>query len=123
MDSLTCPLGTPWCTDHESPDAPDNWAECVRIMGTVVLDHGPTTAAFRSDPDEGTSGEVIISVRQIEGDPPIVKVESPIPRPTSPGWRPGRGGRPEKSVGTWSRPQVCWAAVCREARPGKARIK
>ena len=72
-----CPLGTPWCTDHEPPDAPDNWAECVSIIGTVVLDHGPTTAAFRSDPDEGTSGEVIISVRQIEGDSPIVEVEWP----------------------------------------------
>ena len=49
MDPLTCPLGTSWCTDHEPPDAPDNWAECVRIIGTVVLDHGPATAGFRSE--------------------------------------------------------------------------
>ena len=62
----TCPLGTPWCTDHDPPDAPDNWAECVRIIGTVVLDHGPATVGFRSAPGDGTSGEVIISVRQIE---------------------------------------------------------
>jgi len=41
------------------------------------MDHGPATAGFRSDPDEGTSGEVIISVRQIEGDSPIVAVEWP----------------------------------------------
>ena len=72
-------------------DAPDNWAECVRIIGTVVLDHGPTTAAFRSDPDEGTSGEVIISVRQIEGDSPIVEVEWPDSTADFPGvetWTP-----------------------------------
>src|SRR6185436_17526716 len=70
MDSLTCPLGTPWCTDHEPPDTPDNWAECVRIVGTVAIDHGPATAGFRSDPDDGVAGEVIISVRQIEGGRP-----------------------------------------------------
>lgn len=87
----TCPLGTPWCTDHEPPDAPDNWAECVRIIGTVVLEHGPTTAAFRSDPDDGTAGEVIISVRQIEGDSPIVEVEWPDSTADFPGvetWTP-----------------------------------
>ena len=91
MDSLTCPLGTPWCTDHEPPDSPDNWAECVRVIGTVVLDHGPATAAFRSDADEGTSGEVIISVRQIEGDSPIVEVEWPDSTADFPGvetWTP-----------------------------------
>ena len=43
----------------------------------MARDHGPTTAAFRSDSDEGTSGEVIISVRQIEGDSPIVEVDWP----------------------------------------------
>jgi hypothetical protein len=43
----------------------------------VVLEHGPTTAALRSDAGDGTSGEVIISVRQIEGDSPIVDVEWP----------------------------------------------
>src|SRR6476660_7035219 len=58
MDALTCPLGTPWCTDHEPPDT--NWAECVRIIGTVALDHGPATTGFRSEPDDGVIGEVII---------------------------------------------------------------
>jgi hypothetical protein len=90
MDPLTCPLGTPWCTDHEPPDAPDNWAECVRIIGTVALDHGPATAAFRSEPvDE--PGEVIISVRQIEGDAPMVEVEWPDSTAEFPGvenWTP-----------------------------------
>lgn len=91
MDSLTCPLGTPWCTVHEQPDAPDNWAECVRIIGTVVLDHGPATAGFRSDPGDGTSGEVIISVRQIEGGSPIVEVVWPDSTADFPGvesWTP-----------------------------------
>ena len=100
MDSLTCPLGTPWCTDHESPDAPDNWAECVRIIGTVVLDHGPATAGFRSDPEDGTSGEVIISVRQIEGDSPIVEVEWPDSTADFPGvetWTP----REARQIGTY----------------------
>ena len=58
MEPLNCPLGTSWCTDHEPADAPDNWAECVRIIGTVVLDHGPATAGFRSSPDDGAAGEV-----------------------------------------------------------------
>src|SRR6478609_5072363 len=40
MDPLTCPLGTPWCTDHEPPDAPDNWAECARIIGTPRTGRG-----------------------------------------------------------------------------------
>lgn len=46
MDPLICPLGTRWCTDHELPDADDDWAECVRIIGPVVMDHGPTTTGF-----------------------------------------------------------------------------
>ena len=57
----------------------------------MVLDHGPATAAFRSDADEGTSGEVIISVRQIEGDLPIVEVEWPDSTADFPGvenWTP-----------------------------------
>jgi hypothetical protein len=89
MDALTCPLGTPWCTDHEPPDT--NWAECVRIIGTVALDHGPATAGFRSEPDDGTPGEVIISVRQIEGDAPMVEVEWPDSTTEFPGvenWTP-----------------------------------
>ena len=112
MDPVSCPLGTPWCTDHEPPDAPDNWAECVSIIGTVVLDHGPTTAAFRSDPDpdDGTSGEVIISVRQIEGDSPIVEVEWPDSTAEFPGVE---NCTPREVAGTWSRPRVCWTAACR----------
>lgn len=77
MDPPTCPLGTPWCTDHELPDAEDNWADCVRVVGTVVLDRGPATLGFRSEPDHGTPGEVIISLRQLEGDSPRVEVEWP----------------------------------------------
>ena len=91
MDPLTCPLGTTWCTAHEPPDAPDNWAECVHIVGTVALDHGPATVAFRSEPDDGVIGEVIITVRQIEGDAPMVEVEWPDTTAEFPGvetWTP-----------------------------------
>ena len=77
MEPLTCPLGTPLCTDHEPPDAPDN-------CGKVRQDHRhggtgsrPGHGGLRSDPDDRTSGEVIISVRQVEGDSPIVEVEWP----------------------------------------------
>src|SRR6476469_7427591 len=111
MDPLTCPLGTPWCTDHEPPDT--NWAECVRIIGKVTLDHGPATAGFRSEPDDGTPGEVIISIRQIEGDAPMVEVEWPDSTAEFPGgWRPGRPGRPGRSAGTWCGPLDCWRGCC-----------
>jgi hypothetical protein len=101
MDPLTCPLGRPLCTDHAPPDAPDNWAECARIIGAVVLDHGPATAGFRSDPGDGTSGEVI-SVRQIEGDSPIVEVEWPDSTADFPGvetWTPKEGSHRTRSSG------------------------
>lgn len=78
MDPLTCPLGTTWCTAHEPPDAPDNWAECVHI-----------TAGFRSDPDR--AGMVVISIRQLEGDAPMVEVEWPDSTADFPGvetWTP-----------------------------------
>lgn len=40
MHPLNCPLGTPWCTEHEPPDAPDNWAECAvtHRPDVIVLD-------------------------------------------------------------------------------------
>ena len=66
----------------------------------MVLDNGPTTAAFRSGPDEGTSGEVVISVRQIEGDSPIVEVEWPDSTADFPGvetWTP----REARQIGTY----------------------
>ena len=97
MDPLSCPLGTPWCTEHEPPDSPDNWAECVRIIGTAVVDRGPVTAGFRSDPGDGTSEEVIISVRQIEGDSPFLEVEWRDSTADFPGVEPGRRGRPDRS--------------------------
>ena len=89
MDPSTCPLGTPWCTAHEPPDAPDNWSECIHIIGTVALDHGPATTGFRSEPDD--DAEVIISVRQVEGDAPMVAVEWPESTADFPGvetWTP-----------------------------------
>jgi hypothetical protein len=46
---------------------------------------------FRSDPANGAVGEVIISVRQIEGDSPIVEVEWPDSTADFPGvetWTP-----------------------------------
>jgi len=91
MNPRTCPLGTPWCTEHDPADAPDNWAECARMVGIVVLDHGPAVAGFRSKPDDGTPGEVIISVRQPEGDAPMVEVEWPDSTADFPGvetWSP-----------------------------------
>jgi len=57
----------------------------------VALDHGPATAGFRSEPDDGVAGEVIISVRQIEGDAPVVEVEWPDSTAEFPGvetWTP-----------------------------------
>src|SRR6185369_12172810 len=78
-----------------SPPTPQtNWAECVRIIGTVALDHGPAAAAFRSEADNGAVGEVIISIRQIERDSPMVEVECRTPRPSPPGWSRRRRGRP-----------------------------
>jgi hypothetical protein len=63
----------------------------VRIIGTVALDHGPATAGFRSEPDDGVIDEVIISVRQIEGDAPVVEVDWPDSTAEFPGvenWTP-----------------------------------
>ena len=42
MTPSPCPLGTSWSTEHE-PDMAGVWAECVRIVGTMLLDHGPAT--------------------------------------------------------------------------------
>ena len=40
MDSHICPLGTPFCTEHQPADETVGIAECARIIGIVVLDHG-----------------------------------------------------------------------------------
>lgn len=90
MDPLTCPLGTSWCTGHRF-DLIDNWAECVRIIGTVVLDRGPVTAGFRTDTDDAVPQEVVIAVRQLEGDPPRIDVDWPDSDADLPGqesWTP-----------------------------------
>ena len=42
-----------------------------------VLDQGPTTSGFRNDRDDGADQEVVITVRQLEGDPPRVDVDWP----------------------------------------------
>ena len=48
----------------------------VRV-GTGVLDQGPTTSGLRIDPDDDVNQEVVITVRQLEGDPPRVDVDWP----------------------------------------------
>ena len=95
MDPHICPLGTPFCTEHQPADETVSIAECARIIGIVVLDHGPATAAFRYEPDGGTPGEVVISVRQLEGDAPRVEVEWPDSTADFPGvetWTPREAG-------------------------------
>jgi len=66
----------------------DTWAECVRIVGTVVLDHGPATSGFRSDPAGGVPQEVVIFIRQLGGDPPRIDVDWPDSTVDFPGWAP-----------------------------------
>ena len=85
-----CPLETSWCAEHE-PNMNDTWAECVRIVGTVLLDHGPATSGFRSDPAGGVPQQVVISVRQLEGDLPRIDVDWPDSTADFPGlqtWTP-----------------------------------
>ena len=79
MTPPTCPLGTAWCTAHEPVDMTVNYAECVRVVGTVVMDQGPMTSGFRVDPEDGVDQEVVSIVRQLEGDPPRIDVDWRIP--------------------------------------------
>ncbi len=57
----------------------------------MVLDHGPATSGFRSDPAGGVPQEVVISIRQLEGDPPRIDVDRPDSAVDFPGletWTP-----------------------------------
>ena len=91
MTPPTCPLGTSWCTAHEPADATNDYVECVRVVGTVVLDQGPMTSGFRIDPADGVDQEVVIIIRQLEGDPPRIDVDWPDSSADFPGldtWTP-----------------------------------
>jgi hypothetical protein len=69
-------------------------AECARIIGIVVLDHGrPPRPPIRTRRRHARKGH--ISVRQLEGDAPRVEVEWPDSTADFPEWRPHAEGTRE----------------------------
>lgn len=70
-DTVTCPNGTPWCSDHDSADAEMNL--CIRSTGSFALSD---TGGRRYN--EGRDDmPVTVSARKYAGREPLVEVEIP----------------------------------------------
>ncbi len=65
---VSCPVDTPWCTDHELLGAGD---ECVSLIATIPLTDGTGVRTAHRDGDA-----ILVSVQQFPGEPPRVEVET-----------------------------------------------
>ncbi len=66
---ITCPVDTPWCTDHELLGAGE---ECVALIAVVPLHAGTGVRTAHRGGDA-----VVISVQQYPGEPARVELETP----------------------------------------------
>ena len=119
MDSLTCPLGTPCAptTSRRTHQTTGRSASgsSARWYWTTVRPRqpsGPTPTKARPEKSSSPYDKSRVTCRSWRSN-------GRIPRPTSPGWRPGRRGRPDRSASIWSGPRVCLTAACREAITGR----